>query len=449
MANSNGKIYVNTNTTPHVGISIADIQTVFGTSLYNDIGGLITHININKWAKYKPVEHNSPAITTDANRKAALHGMPNIPVYTSAVDLTSALRSGITPGSHWPRTNPSTWYRLLDFDGYLHHNHIDLEWGAMGVQSAQALNFPFAGRLWTSDDIIRPYSEITNATLQPSDPERTPTGLLYPSDWSGTTLPFPDWYFGVLCAPVNLPASGSADLWIVTSDTQIKNVDPDDDILTHVPFTLNETSTPLGLGNYRLYPIMCLNSLWNGVGTPHFVNCKNTWSGGSGGPGSLVLIDGYSLPVQLTAGGAELEITFSLSGTTANFSVRNTIRLPITFSGNQFFGYLVAYAAGRTDEEAVEDACDEWIDDGTEHTTGVFNDNFLVGRYLDLMGAFRAANNNSSVIAGNTTVNFSVSVGASADGRGNPYNNLSEFYVCHYYAYQGTNPERRYDIIDQ
>lgn len=452
MAHLNGKIYSIPSSNPPIGVEIDDIQAVFGNSMYSDIKGLITHVNINKWAKYKPTEHNSPDLTTDALRKAALHMMPNLPVYTSASALTAALRSGITAGSHWPLAVPTTWFRFLDFDGYLHNNHNTEEWGALGVQTARALNFPFAGRLLTSDDVIRPYSLITRATLEPSDPELHPTGLLYPSDWAGTTIPFPDWYFGVLCTPANVPVSGNTDLWIVTTDTQLKNYDPGDDMLSDILFTKGESLEPLGLGNYKLFPILCSRNTWNGQGYPHFVNYKDTWSGEGGGPGKLVLVDGWNLPVQLTAAGGELGFTFSVSNGNVTISIKNNIRVPITMNGSQMFGYLVTdYVAGRySDVENVEEACDDWVDPGTVYSSGVENENsVLVGRYVDLYAAFRSANNNSNVIPANATVTLSVAIGASTDGYNKPYNSDSEFYICLYYAVEGTNPVRRYYELEQ
>ena len=35
-------------------VSIYDVQQCFGSGR-NDVGGLIANVNINKWAKYKPV----------------------------------------------------------------------------------------------------------------------------------------------------------------------------------------------------------------------------------------------------------------------------------------------------------------------------------------------------------------------------------------------------------
>lgn len=66
MANSGGKIYVDTSVTPNVGISISDIQTVLGYprhpvtgDVINDIGGLITYGDIKEWSWHKPVRQHS------------------------------------------------------------------------------------------------------------------------------------------------------------------------------------------------------------------------------------------------------------------------------------------------------------------------------------------------------------------------------------------------------
>lgn len=57
---SNGRIYIDTTTTPNKGVEIADIQAVIGLG-YTSVGGLIVHGaeqgKINKWAKYKPIRY--------------------------------------------------------------------------------------------------------------------------------------------------------------------------------------------------------------------------------------------------------------------------------------------------------------------------------------------------------------------------------------------------------
>ena len=68
MANENGIIFIDASETPHIGISVSDCQTVFGTSR-NTFGDVITNEGINKWAKYKPIKrsglHFSDQINAD------------------------------------------------------------------------------------------------------------------------------------------------------------------------------------------------------------------------------------------------------------------------------------------------------------------------------------------------------------------------------------------------
>ena len=53
MSNRNGRIYIDTSSTPNIGISISDIKTVLGDS-HNDIGGLIANGDVKKWSWHKP-----------------------------------------------------------------------------------------------------------------------------------------------------------------------------------------------------------------------------------------------------------------------------------------------------------------------------------------------------------------------------------------------------------
>lgn len=57
MPNSNGYIYIDTSTTPHKGVSFADIRKVLGDSK-TTLKGLCQSDKINHWAKYKPVGKN-------------------------------------------------------------------------------------------------------------------------------------------------------------------------------------------------------------------------------------------------------------------------------------------------------------------------------------------------------------------------------------------------------
>ena len=61
-------------TTSTYGISIGDIKSFFGSSR-NDIGALITNVEINKWAKYKPVRHPSYKPLTESQRAKVSFGI--------------------------------------------------------------------------------------------------------------------------------------------------------------------------------------------------------------------------------------------------------------------------------------------------------------------------------------------------------------------------------------
>lgn len=76
MANNNGIIYKNGSSSPPLGVETADLQDVLGTSK-NDIGQIVTDadIDINKWAKYKPLRSDKLGILTDAERAELNHGL--------------------------------------------------------------------------------------------------------------------------------------------------------------------------------------------------------------------------------------------------------------------------------------------------------------------------------------------------------------------------------------
>lgn len=118
--NQNGRIYVDTSTTPNKGVEIADLQTVFSTAR-NDIGQIIANEDINKWAKYKPVRSSSVAVLTDTERKAVNYGL-KVSKYTNLANFVSGYSSDYEYNS--PRgggMQPKEWYRLLDFNGYNHN----------------------------------------------------------------------------------------------------------------------------------------------------------------------------------------------------------------------------------------------------------------------------------------------------------------------------------------
>jgi hypothetical protein len=129
MANSNGRIYIDTSTNPDTGISIADIQTVI-LSNKNDIGQLCRDANVSMWPKYKPVRYNKWGELTEQERKLANYGL-DIPAagYSSIEAMVAGLASsawtylqprGLKNTTLNPTSNDEQ-FRFLDFNGYDHN----------------------------------------------------------------------------------------------------------------------------------------------------------------------------------------------------------------------------------------------------------------------------------------------------------------------------------------
>lgn len=123
MPHSSTHIYTETVGGVKYGISIGDIQSMFGLSR-NDIGALIVNANINKWAKYKPYRNSSPA-TTQAARVAAHYGLSIVTAESlgSPSSASSFLGRLVRDQLGWEYQRPrglsqNEWFRFLDFDGY-------------------------------------------------------------------------------------------------------------------------------------------------------------------------------------------------------------------------------------------------------------------------------------------------------------------------------------------
>lgn len=123
-------------TTP---ISLGDVSyaTHIGGPPY-DLGYMIKNTgSLATWAKGIPVPSTNPGIITEAERKAANHGLKNIPIFQNKTmaNLFNFWVEGSTAsadqpvcgrnpsGGYWAYVHPSTWaagnwYRALDFTNY-------------------------------------------------------------------------------------------------------------------------------------------------------------------------------------------------------------------------------------------------------------------------------------------------------------------------------------------
>lgn len=150
MAHQNGRIYIDTTTTPHKGVEIADLQQVLGRATgylgqlctdqeWYDTGNLDGQGNpiyalrplnpprINKWARYKPCASTILAVLTLEQRRAANCGIDCSDTATGCFSTNlSSLIARAKANKVWNKEMP-TVYRLRDFEGYNHYASIPYE----------------------------------------------------------------------------------------------------------------------------------------------------------------------------------------------------------------------------------------------------------------------------------------------------------------------------------
>lgn len=104
-------------------VSISAVASALGVSSY-DLGTLCTSERIKKWAKYKPVRHETFGEITAAQRKSVNHGY-SFASYTNLSNLMDAAVALGQSGEAWTYNKPRGVYsnvkepfRLLDFNGY-------------------------------------------------------------------------------------------------------------------------------------------------------------------------------------------------------------------------------------------------------------------------------------------------------------------------------------------
>lgn len=111
MSNQNGRIYIDTSTTPNKGVSIADIQTVL-SSQSNDIGALIVNGDINPFALYKPVRDPAIGMITRGDfGSLGLGGASNVNAlpYATTINGFVALYTDGDTNSLWKTNRANGW----------------------------------------------------------------------------------------------------------------------------------------------------------------------------------------------------------------------------------------------------------------------------------------------------------------------------------------------------
>ena len=316
MPHANGKIYIDTSTTPHKGVSIADIQAVLRTAAYDSINGLVTSGNINKWAKFKPVR--LPVLGTDEQleedtayyrmvwkqsadwwkgEQKSIYGSVGrsngfgFVVYESLAEL-KASESGLGWTYERPRGENGggqgvhEWYRFKDFVQYNH-----------GATS------PF-DKVGLEDDSY-PIGLECRIYLYVSF-DRFDEDMLGLSDFPM----FDDWYFGVA-------VYGGGNNGLVGVGTSTEKLSTKSDNSRCVVMTLPARAK----GSCTLYPFFSVNTI--------------AWSDSASEPSGTrryVPIPSGPETIKVTEGGPLEGLTFTLaSGSTISFNP-NTARFIATFA---------------------------------------------------------------------------------------------------------------------
>lgn len=113
-----------------------DINKVEYSNLLTSVGGLCTHPNINKWAKYKPIKHHvigniTEEQRTDRKGNGELYGV----IVTGGIVLANLHDVAFTYVR--PEGGEKSPYRLGDFLGYDHKAKPsvsgEMQWGGKGI----------------------------------------------------------------------------------------------------------------------------------------------------------------------------------------------------------------------------------------------------------------------------------------------------------------------------
>lgn len=112
----------------NVATALGDYRVTEVAGVYaRDVGLLCTSPNINKWAKYKPLDGFSKILLTEAERASVNYGLDYIPIYDSFSKMITDMSKGTTQRAinydstktPWSYNIPKTGlFRISDFNNY-------------------------------------------------------------------------------------------------------------------------------------------------------------------------------------------------------------------------------------------------------------------------------------------------------------------------------------------
>lgn len=437
------------------GVEIADLQTAIGTSK-SDIGQIIRDGAINKWAKHKPFRNSAPGFPLDRTKATPELRCPNrmtqllaanyglsIPKY-GANDFKSHYDeewgylkprglNGAGQGSH-------EYYRLPDFDGYLHNNYWNP--GPVGTRGIYTI---FNGYLGVPNDTVFAGDSIQFSIQCAEDPDSGLPGLLYPYDFLREQQHNDDlskYYLGI-----GLLDSQNR-LWVITGermDTHHSMYDVSTSLVSTIPNGVAD-------GVLKAIPLLVSSQY-------------QTWDSAPG-LGYFISLNGQYLSLTKSSSTRKLvidvEVVYNNPGVTLNFSIRNQSSSAVNVSN--LYGFLMSQAAEMNEADngypapsyqgtgvygfietnwpsvslntpasfPVSNSPDIYLTDWAPNYTPVPSyPAYLAARgYANAYADFRAANNNSTQIASGATVTWSKTFNNISEDDFGSYEEYMRFALC-------------------
>lgn len=441
MSNSNGKIYIDTSVTPNKGISIrGDIAAVLGRAtgdlgqLCGDVKPVIDHYDsttgepvyrydrvnaINKWAKNKPVRYNSLTTPTDAQKVDVLYGLsiPTLGILNFAQRFSERWGYNAPRGKAYSAMNPTyynEWFRVLDFNGYLHKS-----WPVGPVGSnTRLLQTVFRGMLSIPGELISDLDIISFSMQCKENAEMDEPGLIYPYDFIGavTEYQLAQYYLGIAIV------DSQSVVWII-SGPKLSDYFGDNPYTGMYATIINSINN----GPLTISPVLLEhNTIPSGQSDPQWTSGYN---------GTIVTFDGAYLPSSKVqqSNNFSSEVTFTYSGghLTLHLTITNNTGNPVTV--NNLVCYILSAAADSNEHDNGYPGPDykgegahgyiyrtwpqnyksddiyshDWID-------GYSNPDQRAARFYNAYIDFYRENGNSNVIGNNTTRTWDYEVKTSS-----------------------------------
>lgn len=274
MANDGYKIYINDAASPNLGVTITkDTQDVLGASSYSDIGGIITHSNINPFALFKPARSSVKGMIERGSFNTlgfgTSSGSNSLPYATTVNGLVSLYADGnsnyiwgTVRANGWRYLKPrglsqSEWFRFFDFVKVISENSVLHPVAGVGYDH-QAVN-PFGA-----------FDCVTNVTKNggaytASNTRRIPQSGVPEYDITIEDInavlnsAYKMLYYGVMLVPVS-GQSGVTTAYLIFNNNETINDDNtgDDYIRGNERLYLNSflLSDTMPVGLYTAYPFL-------------------------------------------------------------------------------------------------------------------------------------------------------------------------------------------------